>query len=141
MPEVRWNRMSAATLRECADRGAVVLLPIGSTEQHGPHLPTGVDGFLAAETCRRTAEVLTEQGAPAVVAPEVGWGMADHHITFGGTFTLRFATYHALLHDICRSIEEAGFSRILMVNGHGGNMAALNVLVGELSGNLPPPSR
>ena len=55
MSEVLWNRLTAAELRALAARDAVVLLPIGATEQHGPHLPTGVDDFLAAEVCRRAA--------------------------------------------------------------------------------------
>lgn len=59
--EALWNRLTAAQLRELAARDAVVLLPIGSTEQHGPHLPTGVDDLLAAEVCRR---VLVRDRAP-----------------------------------------------------------------------------
>jgi creatinine amidohydrolase len=53
MSEVQWNRLTAAELRALGARDPVVLLPIGATEQHGPHLPTGVDDFLAAEVCRR----------------------------------------------------------------------------------------
>jgi creatinine amidohydrolase len=133
MGHVQWNRLTANELRALAARNATVLLPIGSTEQHGPHLPTGVDDFLAAEVCRRAAE-LTQR--PVVVAPSVWCGLAEHHMAFGGTFTLSLATLHALLRDICRSILRAGFQRILIVNGHGGNMTALNALVTELTVEL-----
>ena len=56
MTGVVWNRMTAARLRDRATEDAVVLLPIGATEQDGPHLPTGVDAFLATEVCRRAAQ-------------------------------------------------------------------------------------
>jgi creatinine amidohydrolase len=55
MSGVQWNRLTAAELRALAVRDAVALLTVGATEQHGPHLPTGVDDFLAAEVCRRAA--------------------------------------------------------------------------------------
>jgi len=133
MAEVRWNRLTATELRALAAEDATVLVPIGSTEQHGPHLPTGVDDFLAAEVCLRAAE---QARRPAVVAPSVWCGLAEHHMAFGGTFTLSLATLHALLRDICRSILRAGFRRIVIVNGHGGNVTALNALATELTVEL-----
>jgi creatinine amidohydrolase len=136
MPEVLWNRMTAQTLRELAAQGAPVLLPVGSVEQHGPHLPTGVDDFLSAEACRRVAAIMAARERPAVIAPSVWCGLADHHVDFGGTFTLTLPTYHALLRDLCRSILTAGFDKILIVNGHGGNMTALNALGNKLSREL-----
>ncbi|WP_113702534.1 creatininase family protein [Nonomuraea lactucae] len=135
MAEILWNRMTYLELRERAAADAVVLLPVGSTEQHGPHLPTGVDDFLAGEVCRRAA-LLALGTRPVVVAPSIWCGLAEHHMGFGGTFTLTLPTLHALLHDVCRSIIRAGFSKILIVNGHGGNVTALNALVTELSAQL-----
>jgi len=133
--EVFWDRLSAERLRGLAEREAIVLVPVGSTEQHGPHLPTGVDSFLSTEVSRRTAQmVLTRQ--PIVVAPTVWCGLADHHVSFGGTFSLRLSTFHALLHDLCRSIVHAGFRRIVLVNGHGGNMGGLSGLQQELTREL-----
>jgi creatinine amidohydrolase len=138
MSEVQWNRLTAAELRALAVRDAVVLLPIGATEQHGPHLPTGVDDFLAAEVCRRAAELACEHTG-VVVTPSVLTGLSEHHMAFGGTITLSLPTLHALLRDICRSVIRAGFSRILIVNGHGGNMTALNALTTELTVELATP--
>lgn len=139
MSEVQWNRMTAARLRELAAEDAVVLVPVGATEQHGPHLPTGVDDFLAAEVCRRAAELAVERNTAAVVAPSVATGLSEHHMAFGGTITLSLPTLHALLRDICRSVVRAGFSRVLIVNGHGGNMTALNALTTELTAELGTP--
>jgi creatinine amidohydrolase len=130
--------LSAAALRAAAASGAVVLLPVASTEQHGPHLATGVDDFLCSEICRRTAAKLAPT-QPVVVAPTVWFGLADHHVAFGGTFSISAATYHAVLRDLCRSILQAGFKRIVLVNGHGGNIQALAVLTGELTRELAAP--
>jgi creatinine amidohydrolase len=138
MTETNWNRLSAEALRALAAKDAIVLLPVASTEQHGPHLPTGVDDFLCTEVCRLTAAELAPD-CPVVVAPTVWCGLADHHVAFGGTFTLSLGTYHALLRDLCRSILKAGFRRIVLVNGHGGNIQALGTLVGELTRELEAP--
>ncbi|MEQ1698450.1 MAG: creatininase family protein [Hyphomicrobiaceae bacterium] len=136
--EVHWNRLTASELNDRAKADAIVLLPVASVEQHGPHLGTGVDMFLAAEGCRRTAEIVAKSRA-IVVAPTVWMGLAEHHVAYGGTFTLSITTYHALLRDLCRSILRAGFKKILIVNGHGGNIAALNALATDLAQELDAP--
>ena len=138
MAEIDWNRLPAETLRSLAARDAVVLLPVASTEQHGPHLPTGVDDMLVTAVCRRAARLLAP-GTPIVVAPAVPFGLADHHLAFGGTFSLSLPTYHALLRDLCRSILRAGFRKVVMVNGHGGNIAGLAAISAELTRELDAP--
>jgi len=138
MTETAWNRLSAEALRALAARDAIVLLPVASTEQHGPHLATGVDDFLCSEICRRVAAALAPD-VPVVVAPTVWFGLADHHVPFGGTFTISLATYYAVLRDLCRAILGAGFRRIAIVNGHGGNMQALAAFTGELTRELAAP--
>jgi creatinine amidohydrolase len=136
--ETAWNRLPAAALRSLAASDAIVLLPVASTEQHGPHLATGVDDLLCSEVCRRTAAKVAPR-QPVVVAPTVWFGLADHHVAFGGTFSITLATYHAVLRDLCRSILQAGFRRIVLVNGHGGNIQALAALTGELTRELAAP--
>jgi creatinine amidohydrolase len=137
--EIEWGRLSAEALRRRAEQGALVILPVASTEQHGPHLATFVDTILSGEVAKRAARLMLEQSQPVVVAPTVWCGLAEHHMPFGGTFTLSFATYRALLRDLCSSILRHGFRRILMLNGHGGNIAGLNVIVGELTAELQAP--
>ena len=134
MAETDWSRLTAEALRSLAERDAVILLPVASTEQHGPHLPTGVDDILVPAVCRRTAQLM-----PADVAPTVWCGLADHHLAFGGTFTLSLSTYHALLRDLCRSILGAGFRRVVIVNGHGGNIQGLAAIAVELTRELAAP--
>ena len=138
MTEILWNRMTAETLRGRAAEGAIVLLPVASTEQHGPHLATGVDDYLCSEACRRAAALVVKT-RPIVVAPTLWCGLAEHHVAFGGTFTLSLSTYYALLRDLCQSILRAGFEKILIVNGHGGNIAALNAFTTELARELKAP--
>lgn len=138
MTEVLWNRMTAAELNEKAEAGAIVLLPVASTEQHGPHLATGVDTFLAGEACLRTAKRVTKQ-RPIVVTPTLWVGLAEHHMAFGGTLTVSLSTYHAVLQDLCRSIGRAGFKKVLIINGHGGNIAALSAFTTELTLELDMP--
>jgi creatinine amidohydrolase len=136
---VLWRELTAAQLRDLAAADAIVLLPVASTEQHGPHLATGVDDVLCSDICRRVGEALVAAGKPTIVAPTLWCGLAEHHVAFGGSFTLTLPTYHALLRDLCRSILRAGFRQILIVNGHGGNMSALAALTVELTRELDAP--
>jgi creatinine amidohydrolase len=138
MTEVLWNRLTAEELGRRAEDNAIVLLPVASTEQHGPHLTTGVDTFLGGEGCRRAAEIVA-RSRPIVVAPVVWMGLAEHHVAFGGTFSLSISTYHSLLRELCGSILRAGFKKILIVNSHGGNVAALNALTTDLARELDAP--
>jgi creatinine amidohydrolase len=138
MAELFWNRMKASDLVDLAKRDAIVLMPVASTEQHGPHLATGTDDMLCTEVCHRAARIIHES-RPVVVAPTVWMGLAEHHVAFGGSFTVSLATWHALLRDLCEAMLRAGFRRILLVNGHGGNMTALNALTVELTRALKAP--
>jgi len=138
MIEVEWWRLKAAEISALAARNAVVILPVGSTEQHGPHLPTQVDTLIAGEIARRAARKIAAT-TPVVVAPTVWSGLAEHHMSLGGTLSLDFHTFFSLLQCICRSLVRHGFRRILILNGHGGNITALNVAVNELAVELQVP--
>jgi creatinine amidohydrolase len=122
---VMWKELTAEDLRARAAANAIVVLPVASMEQHGPHLPVGVDTFLCEAVCRAGAE-LAVKDQPVVVAPTLWCGMAEHHMAFGGTFTFDIPTYKAVLLSFLKSIERHGFKRVFIVNGHGGNIAALN---------------
>jgi len=132
---VEWMKLKARELCELAGRGATVIMPVGSMEQHGPHLPVQVDALLAGEVSRRAALRLA-QHHPVVVAPTVWMGLAEHHMNFGGTFTLDFDAYLAVLRCLCHSVDRHGFPRIFILNGHGGNVSALGVIAEELAHEL-----
>jgi creatinine amidohydrolase len=120
-----WKELTAEDLRAKAAADAIVVLPVASMEQHGPHLPVGVDTILCEGVCRTAAEKVATD-VPVVVAPSLWCGMAEHHMAFGGTFTFDIPTYRAVLLALLRSLDRHGFKRVLIVNGHGGNIAALN---------------
>ena len=133
--ELEWARLKASELRTLAQQDAIVLVPVAAMEQHGPHLPVMVDSLLCAEVALRAARRVVER-QPIVVAPTVWSGLSEHHMPLGGTFTLDFPTFFALLRCLCGSLVRHGFRRIFLLNGHGGNRFALRVVVDELSGEL-----
>lgn len=133
--EVEWRRLRADELRARAGRDALAILPLAALEQHGPHLPVEVDCVLAEAVARRTALALAGS-TKVVVLPVVWTGISEHHMEFGGTVTLGFPAFAGLVEGICRSIVRAGFGRIALLNGHGGNDTALKLLVDELQPRL-----
>ena len=132
MRTIEWARLRADELRQCADEDAIVIVPIGATEQHGPHLPVMVDHRLAHEVAVRAAR-LVAMHEPIVVTPVIPFGMSEHHISLGGTLTLDFATMQAVVRCVCESAIRQGFRRLFILNGHGGNIAALETIVTELT--------
>ena len=132
MRSVMWKELTAEDLRAKAAADAIVILPVASMEQHGPHLPVGVDTFLCEAVCRGGAERAAKD-VPVVVAPTLWCGMAEHHMAFGGTFTFDIPTYQAVLSAFLYSIKRHGFRRVFIVNGHGGNIAALNAFLPDFS--------
>ena len=132
MPSVMWKELTAEDLRAKANENAIVVLPVASMEQHGPHLPVGVDTFLCEGVCKAGAEIAVKD-VPVVVAPTLWCGMAEHHMAFGGTFTFDIPTYMAVLRAFLVSIKRHGFKRVFIVNGHGGNIAALNAFLPDLT--------
>ena len=119
-----WKELTAAEIGALAKRDATVILPVASMEQHGPHLAVGVDTVLCEGVCRLAAEAVAKD-VPVIVAPTLWCGMAEHHMAFGGTFTFDIPTYRAVLLAFLKSIARHGFSKVLIVNGHGGNISAL----------------
>lgn len=138
MVEVEWARLKAHEVRARQAEDAIVIVPVGSFEQHGPHLPVQVDALLAAEVARRTGEKVAMSRA-VLVTPTVWCGLAEHHMSFGGTITLDFDTFQAVLRCICRSLLRQGFRRILLLNGHGGNISALSVISDTLTREFDSP--
>ena len=104
-----------------------ILLPVGSTEQHGPNGLIGTDAICAEVVARGVGEA-----TGAMVAPTLNFGMAQHHMAFRGTMTLRPQTLLAVLVDLLHSLAQHGFERCLVINGHGGNMATIMAAFSEL---------
>ncbi|ELZ94771.1 creatininase [Haloferax mucosum ATCC BAA-1512] len=116
-------RLSEATWTAVADLDTdLALLPVGSTEQHGPHAPLGTDAL--------NAESIAEAGAAAfdgdvLVGPTIPVGVAEEHRAFDGTLWVSPDTFRAYVRETIESLAHHGFDRIVVVNGHGGNVEAL----------------
>ncbi len=106
-----------------------IIVPIGSTEQHGPTGLIGTDAI-----CPEVIAGKAAQAADALVAPTISVGMAEHHMCFTGTITYRPSTLIRVICDYVSSLARHGFARILFVNGHGGNIATINAAFYEAYG-------
>lgn len=98
--------------------GAVAVLPLGAVEQHGNHLPVSTDTAIAGELGRRVERALSEQ---VILLPTLWAGCSHHHLSFKGTLSISSETYVRVLCDLMESLLSAGFGRIFLLNGHGGN--------------------
>ena len=107
-------------------RSTAIILPIGSTEQHGPTGLIGTDALCAEAVALRVGEALD-----VMVAPTIAVGMAQHHMDFPGSMTLRPSTLLAVVRDCLLSLVRHGFDRVLMINGHGGNVATVQAAFAE----------
>ncbi|MCX7932287.1 MAG: creatininase family protein [Rhodovarius sp.] len=125
---MRWERMTAPEIQALAGPETVVVLPVGSLEQHGPHLPVFTDSRCAHEIALRAA---AQARTRALVLPPIWLGLSEHHLPFGGTISADYATFHAMIRSVARSLKALGFARLLIVNGHGGNIDPLAVSVRE----------
>lgn len=137
--EIEWRRLRAEQLRERAAADALVIVPVGSLEQHGPHLPVEVDSVLGEQVALRTARRMADAGQNVLVLPMLWTGMSEHHMSFGGTVSLDFPAFSALVQGVVRAVHRHGFTRICLLNGHGGNENALRVIVDDLTPALKIP--
>jgi creatinine amidohydrolase len=101
---------------EHADRGCLLVVPLGSTEQHGPHLPLSTDADVAVALCG----ALAAARADVIVAPAIAYGASGEHAGFAGTLSIGQEVLELLLVELGRSASET-FRRLLLVNAHGGN--------------------
>lgn len=114
----RYEHLTWPEINEAAEAGKVVLLPIGSTEQHGPHLPLDVDNFLATSVCLEAAKKSPRE---LLVMPNIPYGYNEHAQDFPGTIHVTYEHFIEYCLDVCKSVAYAGFDRIVLVDGHGSN--------------------
>ncbi|MFB6154460.1 MAG: creatininase family protein [Haloferacaceae archaeon] len=108
------------------------LVPVGTTEQHGPHLSLSTDALIPAEVCRRVAPEVD-----ALVAPRINYGFSDDHVGFSGVAYLRQETLVDVLADVAYSLCESGFEDVVFVNGHYTNEAPIKVACNRVMRDLP----
>lgn len=126
---MRWEELSVPEIEQLDRDRTILLLPLGSVEQHGHHLPLGTDTMLAVSVCCAAANRVNGNVA---VLPPPWYGFSPHHMRFAGTITLRAETLMKLVEDIAESVIAHGFRRLLIVNGHGGNVGLIDVLSSTL---------
>lgn len=129
----RLDAMTTEAAGKALRDAAVVLLPVGATEQHGPNLATGVDWRIAEGLASRIAEAVAPAAA---VVPPLPFGLSGHHRDFPGTLHVSASTFMAVYKDVVASLSRHGVRRVVFVNGHRGNENVLGVLVGELTYDL-----
>ncbi len=120
MEKHEWQYLRRDEIAAMRDRGAVVILPVGSIEQHGRHLPVDTDICMAHTAAVSAARALAGE-VPVLVAPPLWTGVSPHHMHFTGTLTLTVDTFSQVLCEIVTCIRQHGFRHILLLNGHGGN--------------------
>lgn len=125
LTEYRYNRLTWAEMNEAIAAQKLVILPTGSTEQHGRHLPLDVDVFLCESVC---LEVGRRAADRVLVLPPISYGLNLHHIDFPGTIHIEPETFIAFCLNITKSVAYHGFRKILLVNGHGSNTPLVDLV-------------
>jgi len=115
-------------LKEIVKSAPVVILTIGSTEQHGHHLPLDTDNFLIRKLCEEAASRIPGE---VLLMPHIPYGFEDHHMDFPGTISIGIENLFNFVLDITKSIAHHGFKRILILDGHGSNMPILDLVARE----------
>ena len=110
----------------------LVLVPVGSIEQHGPHLPLETDSVIAEAVASQAAGLLRDQGGRVLTAPVLTYGASGEHQSFPGTASIGIDALRFLLIELVRSLRTWA-DRVVFVNAHGGNIEALRSAVGQLS--------
>lgn len=111
----------------------VAVLPTGSTEQHGPALALITDTAIAAGLAERVAARLYPR---TLLLPPLPVGVSPHHMSFPGTLTLTADTFQNLVFEVVQSLQAHGLKQVLIVNGHGGNQASLNIVAARVRHTL-----
>lgn len=134
METIRMEEMTAPEIGKAIERGfTTVVIGVGSTEQHGPHLPTMTDTRIGDELAHRVALKLGN----ALQARTIPFGVSEHHLAFGGTVSIPCETLAAILRAYVSSLARDGFRRIVFLPSHGGNFATVQEVIDESPSSHP----
>ena len=134
METLKMKEMNWIDIKEAINNGfKTVVIGVGSTEQHGPHLPTQTDALIAEVI----TNAITQNLKNALQAQTIRVGCSDHHLAFPGTISLKKSTLKAIIHDYIESLQKNGFENIIFIPTHGGNFKPIKEAVEEAQGNHP----
>ncbi|MBU6302017.1 MAG: creatininase family protein [Verrucomicrobia bacterium] len=136
-PTVFLDELTDPELEAFLTKHHTVIIPVGATEQHGPHSPLGTDVLIPREIARR---LCLRQGN-ALVAPSLPYALSYPHRGFTGEFSLRIETFMAVIRDLCVSFAKSGFKRIIFLNGHYDNTLAIAYGCAQASAEMPGEAR
>lgn len=125
--------MSWPEVEEALKKTDVVIVPVGSTEQHGTHLPLGSDTLQAADMARMVVKRLAGEGITVCASTAIPFGISHAHMKFPGTITLSSETMMRVITEVCRSLHVHGFRKFMFVYGHAGNLATLRLVAQNLA--------
>src|SRR5215472_18749015 len=131
LPKREWIEMTYSDFSATDRSRWIAVLPLAATEQHGPHLPLGVDGFIA-DTYLARVRPLVPQGLPVTFLPVQRIGQSDEHVAYPGTLTLSAATVIRAWTEIGESVARAGVKKLVLVTSHGGNVSAMEIVARDL---------
>lgn len=126
----RYEEFTWPEIREAVAQNRVAVLPVGTVEQHGPHLPLVTDVLTATEMSRMAVQRIPEE---AILLPSVYYSFNEHHMDFPGTIAVEGETIIRYVTDIGKSLARHGFRKILLVNGHGSNVPFLDVAARQIT--------
>jgi creatinine amidohydrolase len=132
--------MTWPEVKEVLTETDIVIVPVGSVEQHGPHLPLGSDSIQGTDLGKRVMAKLAEDGIRVVVAPTIPFGISHSHMKFPGSITLSSDTLSAVIKEVCESLYTHGFRRFILLLSHGGNLPTLRLVANDLVLMLPEAS-
>lgn len=128
LADMTWPEVDALS------RQIIVLIPTGSLEQHGPHLPLFTDSILATSVAEAVESQIPEK---VLVTPTLWLGASAHHLAFAGSLSAAFETYIANIQNVIESLIGQGFQRFFLVNGHGGNAEPNGIAMRQLKAKHP----
>ncbi|MDQ2898844.1 MAG: creatininase family protein [Acidobacteriota bacterium] len=126
----RYEEFTWPEIRDAVAQNRVAVLPVGTVEQHGPHLPLVTDVLTASEMSRLAVERIPEE---AILLPPVYYSFNEHHMDFPGTIAIEGETVIRYVRDIGKSLARHGFRKILLVNGHGSNVPFLDIAARDIT--------
>jgi creatinine amidohydrolase len=125
--------LTSPEVQAAVEAGSMVLLPVGQTEEHGPHLPVATDTIIASRLSAAAAERL-EGEIPTLVLPPISYGFSGRVMKkWAGTFCLSMETIIAVVREVCQSLADMGFRKIVIINGHGNHVGPMRVVVRQLA--------